>query len=111
MEGARLSYLYLFGLLISIFGLALIDQRHKLAFAKSARYFCVILVSIIFFLTWDYAGISLGIFFRGQTELLSGFLLSTELPLEEFFFLIVLSYTALLLLKTFVRLENKRSKP
>lgn len=111
MEGAQLSYLYLIALLASIFGLALLDHRHKLAFAKSARYFCVILFSLIFFLTWDFAGISLGIFFRGQTELLSGFLLSTELPLEELFFLIVLSYTALLLLKTFVRLENKRSKP
>jgi lycopene cyclase domain-containing protein len=111
MEGAQLSYLYLIALLVSIFGLALLDHRHKLAFAKSARYFCVILFSLIFFLTWDFAGISLGIFFRGQTELLSGFLLSTELPLEELFFLIVLSYTALLLLKTFVRLENKRSKP
>lgn len=110
MEGAQVSYLYLIGLLVSIFGLALLDHRYKLAFSKSTKYFCVILVALIFFLTWDYAGISLGIFFRGQTQLLSGYLISSELPLEELFFLIVLSYTGLLLLKTFIRQEKKRSK-
>ena len=64
--------------------------------------------SVAFFLTWDYAGISLGIFFRGETSLLSGYLVSAELPLEEIFFLILLSYNALLLLKAFYRLEKRR---
>lgn len=104
-----MNYLYLMGLLIAILGLALLDYRHKLAFSKSAKYFCVLLVSVAFFLTWDYAGISLGIFFRGQTPLLTGYLLSEELPLEELFFLILLSYNALLLVKAFYRLEEKRN--
>jgi len=97
------SFLYLIGLIAAIFGLALLDFKYKLAFAKNAKYFCLILISVLFFLIWDYAGISLGIFFRGESKLLSGFLLSAELPLEELFFLILLSYNALLLLKFFGR--------
>ena len=103
-----MSYLYLIGLLAAIFGLALLDYRYKLAFSKSAKYFCVLAFSVAFFLTWDYAGISLGIFFRGETSLLSGYLVSAELPLEEIFFLILLSYNALLLVMAFYRLEKRR---
>lgn len=110
MERAQVSFLYLIGLLLAIAGLALLDYRHKLAFAKNARHICLILISLAFFLTWDYAGISLGIFFRGETQLLTGLLISEELPLEEVFFLILLSYNALLLLKFFTRLESKRGK-
>lgn len=105
-----MSFLYLIGLMLAIAGLALLDYRHKLAFAKNARHICLILISLAFFLTWDYAGISLGIFFRGETQLLTGLLISEELPLEEVFFLILLSYNALLLLKFFTRLESKRGK-
>jgi lycopene cyclase domain-containing protein len=108
MERTQVSFLYLLGLICAIAGLALLDFRHNLAFAKNARYFCVILFAVAFFLTWDYAGISLGIFFRGETSLLSGFLISEELPLEEIFFLILLSYNALLLLKAFDRFDKKR---
>ena len=102
-----MSFLYLLGLLVAIGGLALLDFRHKLAFAKSAKYFCLILISVAFFLIWDFAGISLGIFFRGESQLLSGLLLSEELPLEELFFLILLSYNALLLLRFFTRRSNR----
>ena len=105
-----MSFLYLLGLLIGIFGLALLDYRHKLAFAKNINHICLIFIAVAFFLVWDYAGISLGIFFRGETPLLSGLLISRELPLEEIFFLILLSYNALLLLKAFTRLDAKRAK-
>lgn len=110
MERAQVSFLYLLGLVLGVLGLALLDYRHKLAFAKNARYFCVILIAVAFFLTWDYAGISLGIFFRGETPLLSGLLISRELPLEEVFFLILLSYNALLLVKAFLRFDSKRAR-
>jgi lycopene cyclase domain-containing protein len=110
MERTQVSFFYLLGLVLAILGLALLDHRHKLAFAKNAKYICVVLIAVIFFLTWDFAGISLGIFFRGETALLSGLLISEELPLEEIFFLILLSYNALLLLKAFMRFEAKRVK-
>ena len=103
-----MSFLYLAALLVSIAGLATIDFRFKLAIAKSKRYLCLILIPLVFFLTWDLAGISAGIFFRGDASHLTGILLSTELPLEEIFFLILLSYSALLLLKAFIRLGKKK---
>ena len=108
MEGAQVSFLYLAALLVSIAGLATIDFRFKLAIAKSRRYLCLILIPLVFFLAWDLAGISAGIFFRGDASHLTGILLSTELPLEEIFFLILLSYSALLLLKAFIRLGKKK---
>lgn len=108
MEGAQVSFLYLAALLISISGLVTLDYKFKLAIAKSKRYLCLILIPVVFFLTWDLAGISAGIFFRGNATHLTGILLSTELPLEEIFFLILLSYSALLLLKAFTRLEKRK---
>jgi lycopene cyclase domain-containing protein len=108
VEGAQVSFLYLAALLVSIAGLATLDFKFKLAIAKSKRYLCLILIPLIFFLTWDVAGISYGIFFRGSTQHLTGILISEELPLEEIFFLILLSYSALLLLKAFNRLGSKK---
>jgi lycopene cyclase domain-containing protein len=107
MERAQVSFFYLLGLLAAIGGLALLDFRHRLAFAKNAKHIYLILISVAFFLIWDFAGISLGIFFRGETKLLSGVLIAPELPLEELFFLILLSYNALLLLKFFTRVSNR----
>jgi lycopene cyclase domain-containing protein len=109
VEGASLSFVYLAALLFSISGLAILDFRFKLAIAKSARYLCLILISVVFFLIWDIAGIQSGIFFRGDASHLTGVLLTQELPLEEVFFLILLSYSSLLLLKAFGRREAKRS--
>lgn len=103
-----MSFIYLAALLISISGLATLDYKFKLAIAKSKRYLCLILIPVVFFLTWDLAGISAGIFFRGNATHLTGILLSTELPLEEIFFLVLLSYSALLLLKAFTRLEKSK---
>jgi lycopene cyclase domain-containing protein len=108
VEGAQVSFLYLGALLVSITGLATIDFKYKLAIAKSKKYLCLILIPVAFFLTWDLAGISSGIFFRGNAAHLTGILLSSELPLEEIFFLILLSYSALLLLKASTRLVSRK---
>lgn len=110
MEGTQVSFIYLGALLFSIAGLATIDFKFKLAVAKNKKYLCLILIPVVFFLTWDFAGISAGIFFRGNTSHLTGILLATELPLEELFFLILLSYSALLLLKAFTRLEKRNRR-
>ena len=108
MEGAEVSFLYLGALLVSITGLATLDFKYKLAIAKSKKYLCLILIPVAFFLTWDLAGISSGIFFRGSAAHLTGILLASELPLEEIFFLILLSYSALLLLKASTRLVRRK---
>lgn len=110
MEGTQLSFLYLAALLVSLAGLATLDFKFKLAIAKSKKYLCLILVSVLFFLVWDIAGISSGIFFRGGASHITGILVYEEMPLEEIFFLTLLSYSALLLLKAFTRLTNKNGK-
>lgn len=61
-------------------------------------------VGVAVFLAWDLLGIGLGIFFIGPAEHVSGILIAPELPLEELFFLILLSYSTLVV----YRLAEKR---
>lgn len=91
-----MTFLYLLGLLISIFGIATLDFKYKLAFAVDfARAATTIAIGVVFFLIWDLFGIALGIFFRGNAQHLTGITLAPELPLEEVFFLILLCYSTL----------------
>lgn len=92
-----LSYGYLACLLVSIAGLVAIDFRNRLALptAPLATIFTV-LIALGFFLAWDVVGIANGIFFRGDSPNLSGLLIAPELPIEEVFFLILLSYNTLI---------------
>ena len=91
-----MNYLYLAALLVSIAGMIVLDVRFKLFFAASwVRAAIVLVVGVAFFLAWDVAGITLGIFFRGDPDLLTGVLLAPELPLEELFFLVLLCHTTM----------------
>ena len=99
-----LPFAYLAALILSILGLYLIDRRHRLAISLSPRAaILAILVAVMLFLAWDVAGIALGIFFRGDAPHLSGLLLAPELPVEEVFFLMLLSYNTLLVYQWFAR--------
>jgi lycopene cyclase domain-containing protein len=90
------NFLYLAALLISIAGMVVLDVRFRLFFAIApVRAAIVMVVGVAFFLVWDVAGITLGIFFRGNPDLLTGILLAPELPLEELFFLTLLCYTTM----------------
>lgn len=92
-----MNLIYLSALLVSILGLGLIDLRQRLALPVAPlRTVATIGFAVGIFLVWDLVGIALGIFFRGPTEFLTGITLANELPLEELFFLILLSYTILL---------------
>ena len=92
-----LSYAYFGALLLSLGGLAVLDRRYNLAFFHDRRATIIaLLVSLVIFLAWDVAGILLGIFYVGPSPYLSGIRLAPELPLEEPFFLVLLSYNALL---------------
>jgi lycopene cyclase domain-containing protein len=71
----------------------MLDRRFSLFFWRDARRAAVVLASgVVFFLVWDLFGIGLGIFFRGETEFMTGLQLAPELPVEELFFLILLCY-------------------
>ena len=102
-----ISFGYLAALIFSIIGTSLIDRRHGLALVVSPVATLVsVAVGVAVFLAWDLVGIELGIFFIGPAEHVSGILLAPELPLEELFFLILLSYSTLVV----YRLAEKRFK-
>ena len=89
--------LYLAALTVSLLGMGLIDLKHKLAlFSQPVRSAITIAVAVTVFLIWDLVGISQGIFFRGEGPYLTGITIAPELPIEEVFFLALLSYTILI---------------
>ncbi len=89
--------LYLLALAVSLLGMGLIDFKHKLAlFAQPLRTLVTLTISVAVFLIWDLVGIAQGIFFRGSGPYLTGITIAPELPIEEVFFLTLLSYTILI---------------
>ena len=91
-----MGLIYLGSLLVSIGCMALLDWRFTLFFWRDARRASIVLVAgVLFFLVWDLFGIGLDIFYRGETEIMTGILLAPELPLEEVFFLTLLCYLSM----------------
>ncbi len=89
--------LYLLALAVSLLGMGLIDLKHKLAlFVQPLRTLVTLAISVVMFLIWDLVGIAQGIFFRGSGPYLTGITIAPELPIEEVFFLTLLSYTILI---------------
>jgi len=90
------SLLYLLALAVALTGMVMLDRRFQLFLWRDARRGAIVLgAGVAFFLVWDLAGIRNGIFFRGETEFMTGVQLAPELPIEELFFLILLCYLTL----------------
>ena len=88
-----MGILYLAALAIALTGMVVLDRRFGLFFWSDARRAAIVLaIGVVFFIVWDLFGIGLGIFFRGETEFMTGLQLAPELPLEELFFLVLLCY-------------------
>jgi len=88
-----MSLAYLLILIVSLGAMVLLDRRFRLFFWLDARRATAVLViGVVFLLLWDLSGIGLGIFYRGETELMTGVQLAPELPLEELLFLTFLCY-------------------
>lgn len=88
-----MGLLYLLALLIALTGMVMLDRRFRLFFwVAPRRAALVLLVGVAFFVVWDLAGIGLGIFFRGETDFMTGLQVAPELPVEELFFLTLLCY-------------------
>lgn len=106
--------LYLGALLVSLAGLAHIDNRARLVFyAKGTSRFKfefgslrITILAVAVFLIWDGLGIANGIFFEGDGNLLLGVDLAKELPLEEPVFLFLLVYCGQLAMAGFERLRE-----
>ncbi|GAB2457114.1 lycopene cyclase domain-containing protein [Conyzicola lurida] len=91
-----MGLLYLVALLVALTGMVMLDRRFTLFFWADARRAAVVLVSgLVFFVLWDLAGIGLGIFFRGETDFMTGIQVAPELPVEELFFLALLVYVTM----------------
>lgn len=106
-----MMFVYLAALLVSVFGMAMLDRRFQLFFWRDARRASITLISgVVFFLVWDLLGIGLGIFFRGETAFMTGVVLAPELPLEEVFFLTLLCYLTMNVYGAFTRAQVARSE-
>ena len=101
-----MQWFYLAGLVIAISCLVAIDYRFKLAlFYQWQRTAMTLLISIWLFVVWDIFGIKLGIFFHGNSQFSLPIRIIPEFPLEELFFLLLLTYATLLIYR-FVQKER-----
>lgn len=90
--------LYLLSLLAAIGSFLAIDRRWKLAFfAQARRTMLTIALAMPLFIAWDLLGVGLGIFFEGGSPYMTGVFLLPHFPLEELFFLFLLTYMPLVL--------------
>ena len=93
-----MQWLYLAGLIIAIGCLVIVDYKFKLAFFYQwQRTLMTLLVAIWLFIVWDIFGIKLGIFFHGDSQFSLPIRIIPEFPLEELFFLFLLTYATLLI--------------
>lgn len=106
-----MSLLYLVALAIALTGMVMLDRRFGLFFWKAwKRALAVLLIGVAFFVAWDLAGIGLGIFFRGETDFMTGLQVAPELPVEELFFLALLCYLTMNLYGAFRGLSLSKSR-
>lgn len=92
------QFVYLLVLLISLGGLTYIDYKLQLAlFWNSRKAALILLINLIFFLVWDIVNISAGIISTNREWVSGVYLLTPNLPIEEFLFLTLLGYQTLLL--------------
>ena len=92
------NWFYLIALSISIGGLLLIDRRLKLAFWKDKKRTALTIAIVMFvFILWDIIGIKMEIFYKGASQYMLPFVIAPDFPVEELFFLFLLSYVTLLI--------------
>ncbi|MDV8001312.1 lycopene cyclase domain-containing protein [Rhodococcus sp. IEGM 1408] len=87
---------YLAVQVVSFTGILVIDHRWRLAaFRAPAAAALAVTASVALLLTWDVLGVRSGVFFRGQTDFMTGLTVAPEVPIEEVVFLAFLSHLAL----------------
>lgn len=106
-----MSVVYLACLLGGLGCMALLDWRYRLLFWNApARAALVLACGLAFFVLWDLAGIGLGIFYRGETEIMTGVQIVPDLPIEEPIFLLFLCYLTLVLYRGALRIRASRER-
>jgi len=105
-----MSFAYLGFLLFSLAGMVLLDVREKLFFAHDPRRASLVLLAgVAFFLAWDLAGISLGIFLHSRSSYATGWMLAPQIPVEEVVFLAFLCYLTMNLVRLTEKVLARRS--
>jgi len=93
-----MQWTYLIGLIIAIGGLVVLDRKFRLAFFHNFKRTAITLsFAVWLFITWDIFGIRLGIFFHGNSAYSLPNRIIPEFPIEELFFLFLLTYVSLLI--------------
>lgn len=101
--------IYLGAILFSLAGMIAIDLKVGLALRTApGRTALAVVLGTLFFLAWDAVGILSGIFVKGDSPLFVGIDVAPHLPLEEVFFLLFLSYLAIVFWTIFERIRTKR---
>lgn len=97
--------------LVAVIGcMALMDARWRLFLWRRPVAGAVVLaVGLAYFLWWDVWAIAEGIFLHRDSPLMTGIMLADQLPLEEAFFLLFLSYLTMVLFTGAVRVLEHRS--
>jgi lycopene cyclase domain-containing protein len=104
-----MRFAYAGALLVSLAGMVVLDLRHRLFFAADARRAAVVVVSgVVTLVAWDLVGIHLGLFLRGDSPYMTGWLVAPELPVEELGFLTLLCYLTMNLYAAFGRVRGGR---
>lgn len=76
----------------------LLDWRFRLFFwADAVSAAIVTLAGTVFFLAWDAAGIAMGLFVRGDSDVATGIVLAPHMPIEEPLFLVFLVVCTMIL--------------
>jgi lycopene cyclase domain-containing protein len=93
-----MEFIYLGVVGFSLTGLALADFRYKLVLFWRPRQMALVLtVAVGFFLLWDITGIVLDVFSTNPAWVSGWYVITPNLPVEEFGFLTLLNYQIMLL--------------
>lgn len=103
--------IYLACLLAVIGCMALLDRRFRLFLWRRPGVGALVLaVGLAYFLAWDVWGIVAGVFLHRESPYMTGLLVAPQLPVEEVFFLLFLSYLTMVLFTGAVRILEHRAE-
>lgn len=92
------SIAYLLTLVISLLGLGIIDKKYRLAlFWDAKKVLSIMVATLMFFVAWDIGGILAGVFSTNPQWVTGLYIVSPDLPIEEFLFLTLFGYQIILL--------------
>ena len=106
------GFVYLGALLAASGCMLLLDRRFELFFWRD-RFAATVVTAlgVAFLLAWDFAGIALGIFLRGEATIATGIVIAPEMPIEEPVFLVFLVLCTMVLYTGSARLLAARRRP